>query len=117
MGRTYAGILGPLAFLITLVRGAIHAASASTTVFEATVFLVVFAAIGGLVGQIAAWIVDDSVRARLAAEMAAAAAAANAKAAAKIATAAANKTSIPTIAKTNTAAVVKPKPPTPVEKK
>jgi hypothetical protein len=120
MGRIYAGVLGPLAFLISLVRGAVHAVSTNSTVFEATIYLLVFAMIGALVGQIAAWIVDDSVRARLAAEMAAATVAANAKAAAKVApvanTNANNKTNLPAATKT-TATVIKPNAAVPAIKK
>ena len=71
MGRAYAGVLGPLAFLTVLVRSLLRSVAVETTVWQAVAALFVFAAIGALIGQIAGWIVDDSVRGRLAAEIAA----------------------------------------------
>jgi hypothetical protein len=77
MGRAYAGVMGPLAFLTTLVRCQLRSVSVETTVVQAVLCLFVFAAIGGVIGQLAGWIVDDSVRARLAAEIAASVKASN----------------------------------------
>ncbi len=71
MGRAYAGVLGPLAFLTVLVRSLLRSVAVETTVWQAVAAMFVFAAIGALIGQIAGWIVDDSVRGRLAAEIAA----------------------------------------------
>jgi hypothetical protein len=71
MGRAYAGILGPLAFLTVLVRCLLRSVAVETTVWQAVAAMFLFAAIGGVMGQIAGWIVDDSVRAQLAAEIAA----------------------------------------------
>lgn len=71
MGRTYSGILGPLAFLTVVARGLIHGSTATSTLYWAWLAFVVFAAVGYLIGQIAASVVEDSVRASLAAELAA----------------------------------------------
>jgi hypothetical protein len=71
MGRAYAGVMGPLAFLTVLVRCLLRTVSVETTIWQAVAGLFLFAAIGGLIGQLAGWIVDDSVRARLAEEIAA----------------------------------------------
>jgi hypothetical protein len=71
MGRAYAGVMGPLAFLMVVVRSLSRAGAVESTVFQAAVGLFAFAAIGYVIGQLAGWIVDDSVRAQLAAEMAA----------------------------------------------
>ena len=70
MGRAYAGVLGPLAFLTVLAQGLVHSASAQETLWRATVALVAFAVIGCIAGQVAGWIVEDAVRGRLTAEMA-----------------------------------------------
>jgi hypothetical protein len=72
MGRSYAGILGPLAFVTEIARGVSRAAGNESTVMSAVVALFVFAAIGFVLGELAGWIVNDSVRSRLAAEIAAA---------------------------------------------
>ncbi|HEY2148051.1 MAG TPA: hypothetical protein VGH32_08950 [Pirellulales bacterium] len=71
MGRTYAGILGTLAFSTMLVRCLVKSVSIEATVGQAIACLAVFAVIGAIAGRLAGWIVDESVRSRLAAEMAA----------------------------------------------
>ena len=71
MGRAYAGVMGPLAFLTVVVRCLLRSVSVETTIWQAVAGLFLFAAIGGLIGQLAGWIVDDSVRGRLAEEIAA----------------------------------------------
>ncbi|OHB73344.1 MAG: hypothetical protein A2V70_00380 [Planctomycetes bacterium RBG_13_63_9] len=65
MAHIYAGILGPLAFLISLARGAMHGGGAESVLWSAWCSLLVFAAVGYLVGWIAGRIVEDSVRARI----------------------------------------------------
>lgn len=72
MGRSYAGILGPLAFLTEILHGLSHGGGSNSTIASAIVALFAFATIGFVLGELAAWIVDDSVRSRLAAELAAA---------------------------------------------
>ncbi len=63
MGRTYAGILGPLAFTTILARGVFNGGGAETTLFLATTCLFLFAGLGYLVGQVADSIVFESVKA------------------------------------------------------
>jgi hypothetical protein len=62
MGRTYAGILGPLAFTVILARGVIGGSGAEATLTIATSCLFLFAAIGFVVGQIADSIVFQAVK-------------------------------------------------------
>ena len=69
MGRAYAGVLGPLAFLTVLAQGLVHSANAQETLWRAVVALAAFAGIGCVAGQIAGRIVEDAVRGRLTAEM------------------------------------------------
>ncbi len=71
MARTYAGVLGSLAFLVCLARGIVHGAPAVSVLGTACGHLLVFAAIGYVLGWMARGIVDDAVRGRLAAELAA----------------------------------------------
>jgi hypothetical protein len=71
VARIYAGILGPLALLTCLARGAIHATPVETILLEAWCCLVVFAAVGYVIGWIAGRSVEESVRGTIAAEVAA----------------------------------------------
>jgi hypothetical protein len=70
VGHSYAGLLGPLAFLTAIGHGLLHANSVEQTLWRASVALFVFAAIGYFAGELAGWIINDSVRTRLVAEMA-----------------------------------------------
>ncbi|MCA9099799.1 MAG: hypothetical protein KDA63_01530 [Planctomycetales bacterium] len=70
MGRSYAGVLGPLAMVSVLVRGWLQSASTESTLLAGTGALFAFAAVGWVIGRVAQSIVDDSVRARIAAELA-----------------------------------------------
>jgi hypothetical protein len=63
MGRTYAGILGPLAFTTILARSVIDTSSVESTMMLATACLFLFAGIGYLVGQVADSIVLEAVKA------------------------------------------------------
>jgi len=63
MGRTYAGILGPLAFITILARSIIDTSSVESTMMLATICLFLFAGIGYLVGRMADSIVLEAVRA------------------------------------------------------
>lgn len=63
MGRTYAGILGPLAFTTILARSAFDTSSVEATMLLATVCLFAFAGIGYLVGRVADSIVLEAVKA------------------------------------------------------
>lgn len=71
VGRTYAGILGPLALLTTLAHGAVHARPAESILLAAGTSLWLFAALGYLAGWIAGRTVDEAVRARITRETAA----------------------------------------------
>ncbi|HRX83371.1 MAG TPA: hypothetical protein P5307_30110 [Pirellulaceae bacterium] len=63
MGRTYAGILGPLAFTTILARSMFDTSSVESTMMLATICLFLFAGIGFLVGQVADSIVLEAVKA------------------------------------------------------
>lgn len=71
MGRSYAGVLGPLAFAILAARGLLAGAGAEGTMLAASAGLAIFSAIGYIAGRIAEFIVLDSVQARVAGEIAA----------------------------------------------
>lgn len=61
MGRAYAGVLGPLAFATITLRGVLHHAGGLSTIKLATVSLVLFTAIGYVIGAIAESTVRESV--------------------------------------------------------
>ncbi len=69
MGRTYAGILGPLAFTTILARSVIDTSSVESTMMFATVCLFLFAGIGYLVGRVADSIVLEAVTANFGKEL------------------------------------------------
>ena len=69
LARLYAGLLGPLAFAVTLLRALLWGGSL-TAVKSACLALAVFTVIGLIVGQIAESIVQESVKARFQAAMA-----------------------------------------------
>jgi hypothetical protein len=66
VARRYAGILGSLAFLTTLIRGMLHGGDPETVLWSAWCALLAFALVGGIAGRLAAWIVEDAVRSRFA---------------------------------------------------
>jgi hypothetical protein len=69
VGRHYAGVLGPLAFFTIAVRGLMHGAGVQSTLLSAAIQLFLFAFVGYVVGQLAGWVVFDSVREKVAAEI------------------------------------------------
>ena len=69
MGRSYAGILGPLAFATVVLRGLLAGNGAEGTLQTACLAMFAFAALGYVLGRAAALIVDDSVRAGFRAEL------------------------------------------------
>jgi hypothetical protein len=71
MGRSYAGILGPLAFAMVVARGAIAGWPLEPTLMSASVAVFLFAAIGYLAGQTAEFLVSQSVRSQFQTAMAA----------------------------------------------
>ena len=70
MGRAYAGILGPLAFAISIARGLGAGSGVEGTLLAASAALFLFGAIGYLVGQTAEYLINESVRTRFQAAMA-----------------------------------------------
>ena len=70
MGRIYAGILGPVAFLTSLANGAIHGGTVESTLLVAWCSLLAFTVIGYVIGWIAGWIIEDSVKAAVSAQLA-----------------------------------------------
>jgi hypothetical protein len=70
VARTYAGILGPLAFVVSLLRGLIAGGGANGTLWTAWCSLLAFAVIGCVIGWIAERTVADSVSGRIEAELA-----------------------------------------------
>jgi len=71
MGSSYAGILGPLAFALVTARGAIGGWALEPTLLSASAALFVFGAIGFLAGQLAEFLVGQSVSVQFQAAMAA----------------------------------------------
>ena len=69
MGRTYAGILGPLAMVTVVARTLIHGGGVEVTLKCACLCLVLFAIIGWIVGRWAEQIVVEAARTRLMAEL------------------------------------------------
>ena len=65
MGGNYAGILGLVAFLTTVTRGLIHGGGTESTIKFAVINLILFAAIGLLLGRTAEWNIGDSLRSQL----------------------------------------------------
>jgi hypothetical protein len=62
MGRIYAGILGPLAMMVIILRGIKDSAGIEGTLTIAIVALTAYAVLGAIVGRIAQATVDESVR-------------------------------------------------------
>lgn len=71
MGRSYAGILGTLAWGATLVRGLLFGVSPDTALFHGWLALLLFAPLGAALGTLAEWIVDQSVQQMIDQELAA----------------------------------------------
>jgi hypothetical protein len=71
VAHIYAGILGPLAFLTSLARGAIRGGGEEGVLWTAWAALLAFAAVGYVVGWVAERIVEDSVRGSILARLAA----------------------------------------------
>ena len=69
MGRSYDGILGPLAFALTIARGMILGGSVNETLLTACIGLFACGGLGYVVGRIAQSTVDESVQSRFAAHM------------------------------------------------
>ena len=61
MARIYAGILGPLALLTTIVHGMLHARQEDAILLTGWANLLVFAVIGAVIGWIAENAIEESV--------------------------------------------------------
>jgi hypothetical protein len=64
MGSSYAGILGPIAFVSMLARGIVGGSSTDSVLLSSTVCLIAFAAIGYVIGRLADQTVLESVKQR-----------------------------------------------------
>jgi hypothetical protein len=64
VGRSYAGILGLVAFAAAVARGVLHGAGTEATLGRASACLVAFMALGWVIGRLADWIVEESVKAQ-----------------------------------------------------
>jgi uncharacterized membrane protein YeaQ/YmgE (transglycosylase-associated protein family) len=71
VARIYAGILGPLALLTTIVHGMLHARQEDAILLTGWANLLVFAVIGALIGWIAENTVEESVSTAVSRELAA----------------------------------------------
>jgi hypothetical protein len=69
MAATYAGILGPLASSVVLLRSAKDGGAAESTIIASILGLLAFAAIGYIVGQLAHRAIEESVRQKFHAEL------------------------------------------------
>lgn len=69
MARLFAGILGPLAMLTITTSGLLHGRTSQSVASAAWVALIVFAAIGYVLGWIANRTVEDSVQAAISARL------------------------------------------------
>jgi hypothetical protein len=70
VGKSYAGVLGCVAFATVVLHGAIHHAGIEATVLRAIGMLIGFGVLGFLLGNVAENAVDESVRAKMAQELA-----------------------------------------------
>lgn len=62
MGRVYAGILGPLACTVVIVRGVVSGGGVTQTIGMASLAVFGFAILGWLAGNLAQHLVAESVR-------------------------------------------------------
>lgn len=62
MGPSYAGVLGPLAFVLVVMRGLIDGSSTESVLCMAAACLLIFAAAGYIAGRFADQVVWESVR-------------------------------------------------------
>lgn len=62
MGQTYAGVLGPLACATTIARGILAGNGLEPTLLAASAALFGFAALGFMAGNLADYLVGESVR-------------------------------------------------------
>ncbi len=70
MGAPYAGTLGLIAFVATIVRSSLHGIDAGTAIVTSVLYLAVFAFLGWLIGNLATHVVVESVTGSLRRELA-----------------------------------------------
>ncbi len=70
MGRTYAGVLGLVAFATVVARGVIHQSGASATFPAAAAVLFLFAGLGFILGTLAERAIAEDLKGRFQAELA-----------------------------------------------
>ena len=63
MGKSYAGILGVIAFNVAVLHGMLHGGTAASIMLNAWIALLAFSAAGYVIGWIAEQIVNESIRA------------------------------------------------------
>ena len=71
MGRNYAGILGPLGMILVIARALGNSGGVETTLMTGILTVASMAAVGYVLGELAAWVVEDSVRTKVSTELAA----------------------------------------------
>jgi hypothetical protein len=71
VGRTYAGILGPLGMILVIARALGNSGGVQATLWTGILTVAIMAAVGYILGELAAWIVEDSVRTKVSTELAA----------------------------------------------
>ena len=69
MGRSYAGILGPVAMTVVILRGVVRGAAADATLWSAVLALAGLALVGWVVGLIAESTIEESVRNKMEVEL------------------------------------------------
>ena len=69
MGRSYAGILGPVAMTVVILRGVAGGAAADATLWSAVLALAGLAVVGWMVGFIAESTIEESVRSKMEVEL------------------------------------------------
>jgi hypothetical protein len=69
VGRQYAGILGSIALVTSVLRGLVDGTATERVLTAAGISFLVFSVVGYVVGELAGWIVLTSVREKFAAEM------------------------------------------------
>jgi hypothetical protein len=65
----FASIMGLLGMVVVLLRAMIHGGSLDATAPKAVIGMLLFSVVGAIVGGIAKWTVDDSVRLQLKKEL------------------------------------------------
>ena len=69
MARQYAGILGLLALMVSLMRGIVAGGASQATLWTAWLGLLAFTVLGAVIGWLAERIVRESVSSRILSEL------------------------------------------------